>query len=353
MVNKNPKNLKELIQEGYLHLARFPAKNDFLLTNKKLNLEKLDSLDAYHVFIIAHDYDAKTPVMLNSLYEKLNFNLRSMTFVVNPKDIGIITRALKQDEKCFAGARGVGIKERVDVLDKLVPEDLKSSNIIIKENNKWVGYNTDSEGFFMSLRKKFSEIGKQIKGSNLIVFGAGGVAKEVARQAAREGVNRIVILNRTYFKAVKIAYELNQKYGQIAVGGGEDIIKGYVLDKVIKPDAIINLTDKGSDGKLEDYSSFAVVNENNGKESFNILEKLKNINPEVVIADIVLPKSKKSKTLKLCEDVGLENLLDGVPMVVNQAVPAYMMAQKNYPKLHPKKLTEEEVLKIFKEAVNF
>ncbi len=349
-MSKKPENVKELIQQGYLHLAKLPAKNDFLLTNRKLDLKKLDSLDAYHVFIIAHDYDAKTPIMLNSLYEKLNFNLRSITFVVNPKDIKIITQALKKDKKCFAGARGVGLKEKIDVLDKLIPEDLKSSNIIIKENSKWVGYNTDSEGFFISLKKKFSKIGKQVKGSNLIIFGAGGVAKEVARQAAREGANRIVILNRTYSKAVEIANELNQKYGQIAVGGGEDMIKGYVLDITIKPDAIINLTDKGSDGKLEDYSAFAVVNENNEKESINILKKLKNINPEVVIADIVLPKSRKSKTLKLCKDIGLKNLLDGVPMVVNQAVPAYMMAQKNYPKLHPKKLTEEEVLKIFKKA---
>ena len=345
-----PENLKEILQKGYAYVAKLPAKNDFLLTNGELDLQKLDSLDGYYIFMIAHDYDAKTPIMLNSLYEQLGFNLRSITIVINPENLEIVTQALKQDKKCFVGARGVGLKERIEILDKLVPEDLKSSNIVVKENNQWVGYNTDSQGFFMSLRKKFSEIGKEIKGSNLIILGAGGVAKEVARQAAREGVNRIVILNRTYSKAVEIAYELNQKYGQIAVGGGEDIIEGYVLNQETKPDAIINLTDKGSDGKLEYYSAFAEVNEDNERKSIEILKKLKKVNPEVVIADIVLPKSRKSKTLKLCEDIGLENLLDGIPMVVNQAVPAYMMAQKNYPELHPKKLTEEEVLKIFKEA---
>jgi shikimate 5-dehydrogenase len=349
-MERNPSNLKELLEQGLAELAMLPAKNDFLLTNNELDLQKLDSLDGYYVFMIAHDYDAKTPIMLNSLYEKFGFNLRNITIIVNPENLKIATQALKQDEKCFIGARGVGLKERTDILDKLVPEDLKSSNIVIKINKEWVGYNTDSKGFFMSLKKKFSEIGKDIKGSNLIIFGAGGVAKEVARQAVRESVNRIVILNRTSSKAEEIADELNQEHKQIAFGGGEDLIEEQVLTKIIKPDAIINLTDKGSDGKLEDYSAFAEVNEDNEKKSIEVLKKLKVINPDVVIADIVLPKSRKSKTLKLCEEVGLKNLLDGIPMVVNQAVPAYMMAQENYPELHPKKLTEEEVLNIFKRA---
>lgn len=349
-MEEKPENLKQVLEQGYAQLAMLPAKNDFLLTNGKLDLQKLDSIDGYYVFMIAHDYDAKTPIMLNTLYERFGFNIRSITIVINPEDLEIVTQALKKDKKCFVGARGVGLKEKTEILDKIIPKDLKSSNIVVKENGEWVGYNTDSEGFFMALRKKFLEIGKDIRGSNLIIFGAGGVAKEVARQATREGVNRIVILNRTYPKAKEIADELNQKYKKIAIAGGEDMIEEQILTKIIKPDAIINLTDKGSDGKLENYSAFAAVDENNEKKSIEILKKLKIINPEVVIADIVLPKSRKSKTLELCEKVGLKNLLDGIPMVVNQAVPAYMMAQKNYPNLHPKKLTEEEVLKIFKEA---
>jgi len=347
---EKPSNLKELIRQGYLQLAKLPEKNDFLLTKGEVDLNKLDSLKAYHIFLIAEDYAAKTPMMLNPLYEKYGFNMRNMTFVANPDNIEVITQALKQDEKCFAGARGVGLKEKIKVLDKLVPEDLKSSNIVIKENGQWVGYNTDAKGFFMSLRKKFTGLGKKIKGSNLIIFGAGGVAKEVAREAARQEINRLVILNRTYSKAVDIAEELNQQYGEIAIGDGEDKIERYVLDSEFKPDAIINLSNKGADGKLEDYSAFALVDENNEGNSLVLLEKLKNTNPGVVVADIVLPKSKKSKTLKLCEQVGLENLLDGVPMVVNQAVPAYMMAQENYPELHPTKLTEDQVLDFFKKA---
>lgn len=349
-MEETPSNLKEVLKLGLAELAMLPAKNDFLLTNNELDLQKLDSLDGYYVFMIAHDYDAKTPIMLNSLYEKFGFNLRSITIVVSPENLEIVTQTLKQDDKCFIAARGVGLKERIEILDKLVPEDLKSSNIVVKINKKWVGYNTDSKGFFMSLKKKFSEIGNDIRGSNLIIFGAGGVAKEVARQAVREGVNRIIILNRTVSKAKDIADELNQEHKQVAVSGGEDVIEEHVLSKTIKPDAIINLTDKGSDGKLEDYSAFAEVNEDNEKKSIKILKKLKVINPDVVIADIVLPKSRKSKTLKLCEKAGLKNLLDGIPMVVNQAVPAYMLAQENYPELHPKKLTEEQVLEVFKKA---
>jgi len=114
-----PENLKEILQKGYAYVAKLPAKNDFLLTNGELDLQKLDSLDGYYIFMIAHDYDAKTPIMLNSLYEQLGFNLRSITIVINPENLEIVTQALKQDKKCFVGARGVGLKERIEYLISL------------------------------------------------------------------------------------------------------------------------------------------------------------------------------------------------------------------------------------------
>jgi len=351
---KKPTNLKELIEGGYAKIAELPEKNN-------ISIEKLDNLKAYTIPLIAHDYGAKTPIMWNTLYEKLGLNIRNIMLVANPNENAKIVRdALKLDPKYLGGGFGVGWKEKLDLLDEINPEDLSSVNIVVKKDGKLIGYNTDAEGFVKNLEEKFHSIGKKLEKSNIILFGAGGVAKEVARLIAEKGANRISILNRTYSKAVSLANELNKKYGEIAIGGGEEIIRGYLLNSFMVPDAAINLTDKGSDGPLVKYSAFAAADigcdknaEINNNISRTIARELKNLNPEIITADIVLPKSTPSKTLAIAKNEGLENLISGLGMVVYQAVPAYIKIQEANPEKHEKKVSEKEVLEIFKKAAGF
>jgi len=351
MANKKPTNLKELIQAGYAFIAKLPEKNNF-------PIKKLNSLDAYTIPLVAHDYNAKTPVMWNTLYEKLGLNIRNIMLVADPKENAeIVINALKSDPKYLGGGFGVGWKERIDLLDKINPKDLASVNIVVKDNKKLIGYNTDSAGFVKSLEEKFNSLGKKLEGSNIIIFGAGGVAKEVAKLIASKKVNRIAILNRTYSKAVSIANKLNEKYKQIAVAGGEDIIRGYLLNSFTVPDVAINLTDKGSDGPLENYSAFAAVDikyDKNGGINSNqartIARELKRLNPKIIIADIVLPKNPPSRTLAIAKNEGLKNLVDGLGMVVYQAAPAYFKIQEANLNKHGKKVSEKEALEVFKKA---
>jgi len=348
-MTKRPKNIKELIQMNYASIAKLPEKNN-------LKISKLDSLDAYTVPLIAHDYGAKTPIMWNTLYEKLGLNIRNIMLVANPKNGEIIMNALKSDPKYLGGGFGVGWKERMDLLDEIKPTDLASVNIVVKNNKRLMGYNTDSAGFVKSLEEKFDYVGKKLRGSNVIIFGAGGVAKEVASLIASKKADRITILNRTFSKAVSIANQLNKKYEQIAVAGGEEIIRGYLLNSFIVPDVAINLTDKGSDS-LKKYSAFAAADIRcdknagiNNNQARTIARELKKLNPEIIIADIVLPKDPPSKTLAIAENEGLKNLVNGLGMVVYQAVPAYLKIQEANPNKHKKKVSEEQALSIFRKA---
>jgi shikimate 5-dehydrogenase len=242
-------------------------------------------------------------------------------------------------------------------LDEIRPDSLSSISIVVKEEERLIGYNTDAEGFIKSLEEKYESLGRKIEGSNVVLLGAGGVAKEVARFIAEKRANKIVILNRTYSKAVSLAEELNRKYGELAVAGGEDIIRGYLLNSFTISTAVINLTDKGSDGPLRNYSAFAIADSEcdksagiNNNISRTIARELKNLNPQVIIADIVLPKNPPSKTLAIAKNEGLENLLDGLGMVVYQAVPAYIKIQEANLKRHKKQVNEKETLKIFKKV---
>jgi shikimate 5-dehydrogenase len=346
---KKPQKLVDLIKEGYAFIAELPEKN-------KISIKEIESLDAYTVPLISHDYGAKTPLMWNNLYEKLGLNIRNIMLVADPiKDGKTILETLKSDPKYLGGGFGVGWKERMDLLDKISPKDLDSINIVVKENKELIGYNTDAEGFVKNLEEKFDSINKKIYGSNFILLGAGGVAKEISKLIAKKGAKRISILNRTVSKSVELANNLNKEYKEVAIGAGEEVIRGYLLNSFIQPDAIINLTDKGSDGKFKNYSSFASANlENDANAGINntisrtIARELKNLNPEIIIADIVLPKDSPSKTLAIAKNEGLKNLVNGLGMVVYQAVPAYLKIQEANPKKIQKKVSEKEILEIFR-----
>jgi len=351
-VKIEPKNLKELIERNYVTIAKLPEEN-------QINLDELDNLEGYTLLLITHDYGAKTPIMWNTLYRKLGLNIRNITLVADPKkNAEIIINALKSDPKYFGGGLGVGWKEKKDLVDEIFPPDLASINLVVKDKKKLIGYNTDAPGFVRSLKEKFVEIGKKIEGSKIIIFGAGGVAKQVSRLLAEKNPNKIIILNRTYEKAISIANELNDKYKQIAVAGGESEIKNYLLNPISKPDAAINLTDKGSDGKLEGFSAFAKADCNSEKEvrrnnnqARAISRELRKLNPEIIIADIVLPKNPPPKTLAIARNEGLKNLVDGLGMVVYQAAPAYIKVQEANQEKHKTKVSEQEALEVFKQTV--
>ncbi|MBI2672544.1 hypothetical protein HYX16_06440 [Candidatus Woesearchaeota archaeon] len=344
--------LKNLLERGIVNVARIPRDNDFLIENNKLKLEKLDELKGYTVPLIAHDYGASTPLMWNYLYLQLNLPIRNIMVIGDPENSKEILEDLRNDPRYLGGGAGVGFKEKViPFLDSIIPGNLKAVNIIVKENSKLVGYNTDTLGFVKSLEESLEKVGKTIQGSNFIVYGAGGVAKEVTKMLAERKARRIRIVNRTFSRAVALAHYINETYDQIAEGIGEELSRGAVLNSEVKVDALLNLSDKGSDGNLLSIAMYDGDHPFNEKNSRDILRQLKNLRPNVLIADITSPKVQPSVSLRLAKAEGIENLLDGKPMVINQAGPAYVFVQNARPDMHSKKVTEEEALKVFKEAM--
>lgn len=376
----NPSNLKELIEQGYASPARLPEKNDFLFNSGSLDLSRLDSLKGYTVPLIDHDYGAKTALMWNSLYEKLSLNIRNIMIVADPKNAPIIFAALKSDPKYLGGGLGSGFKEiGLKYLDRSVPEDLRAANIAVKEGNSLVGYNTDTRGFVQSLEDKLAVLGKEINGSSFIVVGAGGVAKETVKMLAEKGASYIAIANRTFSKAVELANWLNQTHHKdLAVGIPEVYLRGALLNSEIKADAIMNLTNKGSDNVSDATMFYPTSDEDGNKLSAGTIEHVSRDTiryaieavPNLIYADIALVTSGKTKSLRLVEaelvkvltqhgrypeeaQKALRYILNGIPMVVNQAGPAYILVQEANPDVHTTKVTEKDALTVFKEVTNY
>ncbi|MBS3148279.1 hypothetical protein J4219_05320 [Candidatus Woesearchaeota archaeon] len=339
--------LKELFEAGIVKLARLPMKNEF-------EISALDDLAGYTVPLIAHDYGAKTPVMWNTVYESLGLSIRNIMVVADPKDLPQITEALRKDPKYLGGGAGVGFKETVvEYLDSTVPDGLNSVNIVVKEGSKLVGYNTDARGLLLSIKDELVKLGKGVD-SNYVLFGAGGVAKPFAKELAKEGAKRISIVNRTVSKGTVLAQELSRDYPSLVTYAvPEDLIRGNVLNTIVKPDVIVNCTEKGADGPLVEMSAFAPAHpEYNNTISLEILRRLKEINPAVVIVDIVLPKAGADNTVTLrhARVEKLEHLVNGLGMVINQAGPAYKLIEKAHSRVHAKMLSEDELRKVMQQA---
>jgi shikimate dehydrogenase len=78
-------------------------------------------------------------------------------------------------------------------------------NTIKIDNGKLRGFNTDGRGFSRAIREEFSV---DLRDMRVMVLGAGGAARAVAMQSAKESCERLVIVNRTFEKAKELATEL-------------------------------------------------------------------------------------------------------------------------------------------------
>jgi len=115
------------------------------------------------------------------------------------------------------------------------------------------------------------------------------------------------------------------------------------------PDMFVNTSDKGGDS-LPDHTMFGSGSIEDAKR---IIRTLKAGNPKMLYVDILLTKSgTESRSFQLLRSEGIEGkyLLDGKPMMMYQAVPAYKLVEFAYPDLH-KKINDKELLALFRKAV--
>ena len=89
-------------------------------------------------------------------------------------------------------------------------------NTIKIENDKLRGFNTDGKGFSRAIREEFSV---DLRDLRVLLLGAGGAARAIAWECARENCERLVIANRDLEKAQALAGELRAFFAEARVLG--------------------------------------------------------------------------------------------------------------------------------------
>lgn len=147
-----------------------------------------------------------SPVIHNNLAELTGINMVYVPFKVENE---VLSEAIKGAQALEIGGLNVTVPHKERVMPYLKEIDalagkIGAVNTLVPCEGGYKGYNTDMPGLYRAMLSD----GIRVDGENVILLGAGGVARAVAVMLA-EKVEKIYILNRTVEKAEAIAQEVN------------------------------------------------------------------------------------------------------------------------------------------------
>lgn len=150
-----------------------------------------------------------SPLIHNSLAGLKGIDLVYVPFEVEPCDV----------QDAVKGAKALGIlglnvtiphkSAVIPFLDDIDPlaKGIGAVNTLVRTaDGGFKGYNTDLTGLYRSLQEE----GVVLEGKDVVILGAGGVARPAAFLCASKGARKVYVLNRTFEKAQDVADEVNR-----------------------------------------------------------------------------------------------------------------------------------------------
>lgn len=183
--------------------------------------------------------------MHNAAFQALGLPYTYQVFDVLPEQLGEAVRGMQA-----LGFRGfnVTIPHKVAVMDwvdELSEEAVgigAVNTVVIDEDRKLYGYNTDGIGYWRSLQE---ETGISLSGATVVLLGAGGAARAIGFTLLKEGISVLRIANRSRERAQQLAERLHavltdNETVEMAIGALDDVSR-WLEDA----DLIINTTSVG------------------------------------------------------------------------------------------------------------
>jgi 3-dehydroquinate dehydratase/shikimate dehydrogenase len=125
---------------------------------------------------------SRSPVMHNAGFAALDLNAVYVPFeAANAEDLVQCARALDVGGISITAPFKVSLMPFVDDVDP-VAREVGAINTLVVRDGRWLGYNTDVEGFLAPLRERMT-----LRGARATVLGAGGAARGVAVALAGGG----------------------------------------------------------------------------------------------------------------------------------------------------------------------
>lgn len=168
-----------------------------------------------------------SPVIHNSLAEIYD---RNLVYVPLPVEPGKLQAAIAGAEAFGFAGMNVTVPYKSEVIPYLKAIDpfarqIGAVNTLVPVEGGYKGYNTDLPGLYRAMCAD----DVQITGEEVILLGAGGVARAIAFLLLDKGAERVYILNRSKERAEELADEVNG-------AAGRSFAIAYSLDEYKKLD---------------------------------------------------------------------------------------------------------------------
>jgi shikimate dehydrogenase len=166
-------------------------------------------------------------------------------------------------------------------------------NCVVRRDGRYIGENTDGQGFLTALRTVVDPVGKRV-----VLFGAGGAARAIAVETALAGAAAITVVNRDPARGSELITILNEKTPAQA-----DLVRWDRPYRILEEtNIVVNATSIGLFPDVE------------GRLDLH----LDSLRPGLVVADVI---ANPPRTL-LIRDAEARGciVLDGLGMLVNQGV---------------------------------
>jgi len=182
---------------------RKPLKSVYTLTDLKKGIDPAIQLGVFGD-PVEHSLSPQTQ---NAALKQCKIDMQYARFHILPNEFREALELVRQ--KNFVGVN-LTIPHKVAALALLDSSDddvkkIGAANAIKCEAGKLRGFNTDGRGFSRAVREEFSV---DLRDMRVLVLGAGGAARAIARQCAKENCERLVIANGTFEKGQQLADSL-------------------------------------------------------------------------------------------------------------------------------------------------
>lgn len=149
-----------------------------------------------------------SPVIHNNLAEIYGQNLVYVPLQVAP---GKLKQAMEGAEAFDFLGMNVTVPYKSEVIPYLkeidgLAEKIGAVNTLVRTEGGYKGYNTDMPGLYRAMCSD----GVQIEGEDVVLLGAGGVARAIAFLLLDKGARHVAILNRSEERARALAAEVNR-----------------------------------------------------------------------------------------------------------------------------------------------
>ena len=221
--------------------------------------------------VIADPIDhVRAPMVFNAVFKDRSLDHVLVPFHIKPDALELSIRGIASMPNiggvCVTIPHKLPLAALCDELS-LAAEITGAVNVVKFDQGRLLGDNFDGEGFVSGL---YGE-GHDLKDKNVLMIGAGGAARAIAVALAKQPIKALTIANRTLANAENIAKIVSSHF----------------------PDAIINTIEMDGISKIASEQNIIVNTTSLGlHEGDQMPCALDDINPEAIIADIIMIPEK-------------------------------------------------------------